>query len=258
MSILNESVTSRDIFVFVFVVAFLFTPFAPVQSPNQISVVFVSNPPSGNSSVALATLLHTNSVNVTLYQMNTWCWYVFVQVLGAFEIVVLYFKLRTLLPGSGWCYSSVLEHGGVCLANTEFWIFMAVHHILLCIFALQIASLYGVLVLVMAYVAAVAFICEPNYDCGHEYARQELYTNRVVLIAASIITILYLFSRDEQIHNMILKDSEAATLFSSQLFLDFALMFAHYSANAEITFVFLTRLLYIAACNIVLFVWFVV
>jgi hypothetical protein len=258
MSFLFEEIKSRDIFAMVGVFLLFIGVVLPPASPKEIAAVFVAKPPSGNNTEAVETLMSTPSVSVTIYLIHKWPWYLFLQVIGIFEYWLLYLKIRAIRPGSSWSYSSVLEHGGSSLGNTEFWIFMFIHHTLLCIFALNTASLFGVISLVVAYVLSLALICEPNDDCGRASSQQELYTNRVVLITVAVSLTLFLFSRDEQIHgHSVNTDDGVWSILSVQIVLDSALLFAHCSASAQLLIAYVSRLTYVVACNIVLCVWFV-
>jgi hypothetical protein len=258
MTIIPEGIKSRDVFAIMVVIILLFSPFIPPKTPYELAAIFVGKPPSGNNTVAIETLLSTKSVPVTIYLIHKWPWYIFVQALGAGEFLLLYLKIRAIRPESSWSYSSVLDHGGACLANTEFWVFMTFHHILLCFFALNTASLFGVVSIVVAYVICLALVCEPNDDCGRQSSQQELYTNRVVLITVALVLTLYLFSRDEQIHGNTDPDNDVWSILAIQLVLDGALIFAHCSINAQLLFAYVARLMYVTTCNIVMVVWFVV
>ena len=258
MSFLSEEIKSRDIFAIVGVFILLIGLVIPPNAPKENAAVFVAKPPVGNITEAVETLLSTPSVAVTIYLIHKWPWYLFLQTLGIGEYWLLYLKIRTIRPGSSWSYSSVLDHGGSSLGNTEFWIYMFFHHTLLFIFAMNTASLFGVISLVVAYVLSLALICEPNDDCGRASSQQELFTNRVVLITFSVILTLFLFSRDEQIHGHgVNTDDGVWTIFSVQIALDGALLFAHCSANAQLLIAYVARLMYVVACNCVVFIWFV-
>jgi hypothetical protein len=52
-------------------------------------------------------------------------------------------------------------------------------------------------------------------------------------------------------------DDGVWTIFSVQIALDGALLFAHCSANAQLLIAYVARLMYVVACNIVVFIWFV-
>ena len=259
MSTLYQRITAHDIFAFLTVIILMISLTIPVHTPDEISAVFVAKPPPGNNTEAVETLLSDNSVSVKVYLIHTFIWYVFVQVLGIMECGLLYMKIRAFHSSASWSYSSVLEHGGACIANTEFWVFISFHHSFLCIFALHTASLSGVISIVVAYVLTLALVCEPNDDCGRPNSQQELYTNRIMLITAAFVLTLYLFFIDEQLHgNSSSMDSDVLTVLPVQLALDGVLLFAHSSINAKIVCAYVTRLLYVVTCNVVMFIWFVV
>jgi hypothetical protein len=253
-----EEMNTKDICVGVALIVFVVAPFAlPVRSEYKTSAVFVAKPFVGNSSVSLETLLATESVAVHVYELHTWILYIIINMLGVVEILLLYLRLREVKPESHWSYSSLLDHGGSFLANTEFWLFMPAHHVCICIFALHTASLYGVIALVMAYVLSVCCLCEPSQDCEHN-AEKELYTNRVVLIVASVAVTLFLAVMDEQIHSIILDtNNDAWTVFMLQFILDIFLISGH-CMGAHLQGAISARLLYVAACNISMVFWFVV
>lgn len=255
---MSEEVTTRDICVGVGVIALVVVPFAiPLSAEYKTSAVFVAKPPEGNSSVALATLLATESVSVHVYEMHTWPWYIFINVIGALEIILLYSKFRKTNMDANWSYSSLLDHDGSFLANTEFWLFMAAHHVFVFIFTLHTASLYGVIALVIPYVLFVSCVCEPSQDCEHN-AEKELHINRVIWIAAALFVMLFLVMTDEQIHRIVLDPgNDAWKVFMVQLILDVILISAH-CMGAHLHGAVCARLLYVAACNITMVFWFVV
>ena len=259
MSILGKEMTSQDIFAISFAILLLFVPFIEVTNPGEIAAVFVAKIPTGNSTVALHDLTSTKIVSVTVYLIHKWSWYIFIQAAGTGEFLLLYMKIRAICPEYAWSYSSVLDHGGTCIANTEFWIFVFMHHVLLCIFALNTASLFGVIALVLAYVISLALLCEPNDDCGRQNSQQELYSNRVFLIAIAVFLTMFMFSRDEQFHSSNLYlDNNTWSILMVQFVFDAVLLFAHCTINAQFLMAYITRLLYVVGCNLAMVVWFVV
>ena len=256
---IGKEITSQDIFAISAAICLLFAPFIEVKNASETAAVFVAKMPVGNSTVAINSLTTTKTVFVTVYMIHKWSWYIFIQVIGTGEFVLLYLKIRSIRPECSWCYSSVLDHGGACIANTEFWVFIFLHHILVCFFVLNTASLYGVISLILPYVLSLALLCEPNDDCGRQHSQTELYTNRLLMIAAAIFLTLYVFFRDEQFHSSNLyTEDNTWTVLTVQILLDAALLFAHCTINAQLLIAYMARLLYVAACNVVMVIWFVV
>ena len=84
---------------------------------------------------------------------------------------------------SPFTIDTVLSHGGMYTANNEFWVFMWLHHMVLLLLTLTPISIHSIVVLTLVYVATISAICKPNNDHGHEDARNEIYTNRIVSLS---------------------------------------------------------------------------
>jgi hypothetical protein len=179
-------------------------------------------------------------------------------VLCAYETYVLQHRMNLLGEdgGGSYTYETMGETPGSIVAHTEFWAFLGVHHYVLGAFLLSPCSFNFLSLFTLLYTLAFAAFCEPNKDHGLRDARDEMVTNRVILIGGAFAATLIAAMLNPQPESALARGMNGAnSVFAAQLFFDFALILAHANAGAKFGRVLRARLIYTLATGGAALVW---
>jgi hypothetical protein len=234
-------------------------PIALYKTPYRKSLIFIGIPPIGNNTISGNMLLVDNKVDVIVMQLNgDLCAHV-VCVLAAFEAILLWFKMGGIQSDiSPFTYSVVLRHGGVYTANNEFWLFVAVHHLVLMMVVVSPVSIHALLLLVFLYVSLISTLCEPENDTHEEgepdYVEKRM--NRVAVICIYGVLTFILIAVDQRLNGMTFENigvgSGACFI---QVIFDVILVMFHSSPQAGLLSCYLLRLVYVFTCAISVIWW---
>jgi hypothetical protein len=179
-------------------------------------------------------------------------------VLCAYETYVL--QRRSNLLGDedsgSYTYETMGESPGSIVAHTEFWAFLGVHHYVLGAFLLSPCSFNFLTLFTLLYTLAFAAFCEPNKDNGLRDARDEIVTNRVILIGGAFAATLIVAMLNPQPMSALARGTDGAnSVFAAQLFFDFALILAHANTGAKFGRILRARLIYTLVTGGTALVW---
>jgi hypothetical protein len=225
-------------------------PMALFGADYKKSLVFLSIPPPGNNTISSNILITAQKVDVITMQINGDLFSQLVCLLAAVEAGLLWLKLRDVsMDDSLFTRSVVLRYGGLHTANSEFFLFILIHHVVLLMVAASPLSIHALLFLVVSYVALMFMLCEPAHDAGEENESKsfdEQRVNRVGLLFALVIVTFVLFAIDQRL-NMSTIDSAGWTsgaLFI-QCFCDLAIVMVHASQHVSLVLCYLSRIAYV-------------
>jgi hypothetical protein len=205
----------------------------------------------------LAGLNATSAVDglasVRLWSVSPHSVWPLVLAVVAYEVWVLQQRVRTVGDTDAYSYAGFGDHSGAFVAHTEFWIVAGIVHVAILLFALSPVSANLVGLLSLLAMLALAAVCEPNNDHGASDSRDELVTNRVVLIALPAVSALLVYAANP------VASAPAGTGTSSLLvalgFLDLGLVLAHSGGRAGFARILRARMYYMLCLAGVCLAW---
>jgi hypothetical protein len=228
-------------------------PIALYDTPYRKSTIFIGIPPMGNNTISGNMLLVDNRLDVMVMQLNGDLCAHIVCILAAIEACLLWFKTGCIQSDvSPYTYSNVLRHGGVYTANNEFWLFVAVQHVLITMVVVSPVSIHALLLLVFLYVSLISTLCEPENDT-HEESESDMFSEKRVNHVAAIyiyggLTFI-LIAVDQRLNGTTFKSIGVGSgAFFIQMLFDLLLVMVHASPQTSLFSCYLWRLVYVFAC----------
>jgi hypothetical protein len=243
-------------------------PMALYETPHRKSLVFVGIPPMGNNTISGNTLFLDNRVDVFVMQLNgDFCAH-FICVLVALEAILLWYKIRGIESDnsvrsmgsdmSAYTDSAILRHGGLYTANNEFWLFVAVHHLVLMMVVVSPVSMHALLLLVIVYIYLISVLCGPDKDLHEqdESISLEQRVNHVAVVCICGGLTFMLITIDQRLNDMTFESIGVGSgAFFVQVFSDLILVMVHASPQTGLLSCQLTRLIYVFTCGISVIWW---
>ena len=181
---LEEQVSSSTLMVGLISVLMMLVPFSmsPEEDANWSSVLFIALPPDGNQTVANAAILSGAKQGSIVFEIDNYVCAHIVCVMAAIEVLLLWTKVVKIGDNIPFTQANILRVGGLYTANSEFWFFVAAHHIVLFMLLLSPLSFHALFLFVWITITAVAKICEPREDVDDDAPHTESYFNHIVVV----------------------------------------------------------------------------
>jgi len=206
------------------------------------------------TDLALHNTSHSEegTMSITIWHFNPRVVWPIVTALLAYETWILMQRLESVTGDDGYSFSAFGEHAGAFVAHTEFWIIAGLTHVAIFVFTFSPISANFILLFVFLLMMTFVAICEPNNDHGASDAREELITNRIMLIAIPAAAALCIY-----LTNYITSDTSSnnSLLLVLLAFADMGLILAHSNSHASFHRVLKARMYYIASLGLIIFVW---
>jgi hypothetical protein len=241
----------------VLVVAMPFALFGNAAMSSEKTILFIGIAPDGNQTVSTAVISIGATIDVLVFEFDSYVWAHIACLCTAAEAALLWGKVRSIYQDDSILTQSlVLRYGGAYTANNEFWSFVGVHHVILLALTMAPMSLHALLLLVLVYVSAMSCICEPVIDDSEDSSHLEVYTNHVVSICSRVIYTLALTVVDQRLNRTVFTETgsrgDGVVL---QIFFDLLLVMLHASPEIGIVNCYIGRVVYTFACATTIMWW---
>jgi hypothetical protein len=236
-------------------------PFGLYATPARKTVLFIGVPPMGNVTTSLNVLSNTGKMDVVLFYVNSELCAHVCCLLAVAEIGMLWYKQQCVdLDDAIFVKSSILRHGGVYTANSEFWSFVCVHHVILLAVVASPLSIHALLLIVLSYTSLLAMLCTPTDDtyeidvdqCG----TMEVYLNKGVKLCTCAVLTLLLVVIDRRINGSTFERvGWGSGAFFSQIVFDICLVVVHKQPGLGLSMSYMARMVYMFSCVLAILWW---
>jgi hypothetical protein len=252
----EEQISSSTLIVGLISVIMMLLPFSlsPEQDANWSSVLFIALPPDGNQTVANAAILSGANQGSIVFEIDNYVCAHLVCVMAAIEVLLLWTKVVKIDDNVPFTQANILRIGGLYTANSEFWFFVAAHHIVLFMLLLSPLSFHALFLFICITITTMAKLCEPTEEVDDDSVHSESYLNHVVIVSGYALFSALLFVVDGRMTRKSISDVQSShiDLLFTQFVINTLLVVSHASGHFSLAACHYVRLSYTFICWILL------